>query len=74
VVERPGNISRFLRLGFFQLVAWREELQARPSRHAIVDVVYLEGGVLDTVLAGEEHFEVAAASVAIFVLANEDVG
>src|SRR5918998_554237 len=38
------------------------------------DVVDLEGGVGDTVLAGEEVFEVAAASVAVFALADEDVG
>jgi len=38
------------------------------------DVVHLQGGMLYAVLTGEEHFEVAAAGMAILVLANEYVG
>jgi hypothetical protein len=40
----------------------------------VTDVVDLEGGVLYTVLAGEELFEVAAPGVAVLILADEDVG
>jgi hypothetical protein len=40
----------------------------------VTDVVDLEGGVLDTVLAGENLFEVAPPSVAVFVAADEHVG
>jgi hypothetical protein len=32
----------------------------------VADVIYLEGGVFDPVLAGEEFFEVAAPGVAVF--------
>ena len=37
-------------------------------------VVYLEGGVRDPKLLGEELFEIAAAGVAILVVADEHVG
>src|SRR5919199_1333805 len=40
----------------------------------VADVVYLEGGVGDVVLTGEEVFEVAPAGVAVLALADEDVG
>jgi hypothetical protein len=40
----------------------------------IAGVVYLKGSVLDAVLASEELFEIAAASVAVLVAADEDVG
>jgi hypothetical protein len=57
--------------GFF---AEGEELWAVPLALVVADVVDLEGGVGDTVLAGEEGFEVAAAGVAVLTLADEDVG
>lgn len=37
-------------------------------------VVDLEGGMGDTVLLGEEFFELSPAGVAVFALADEDVG
>ena len=40
----------------------------------VAHVVDLEGGMGDAVLVGEEFFEFAPAGVAVFVLADEDVG
>src|SRR5215212_6684001 len=40
----------------------------------VAHVVDLEGGVGDAVLVSEELFEFAPAGVAVFVLADEDVG
>ena len=40
----------------------------------VADVVYLEGGMGDTVFAGEEVFQFATAGVAIFLAADEHVG
>lgn len=60
------------------MVAWLlancEEARAVQLALVFADVVDLEGGVGDTVLAGEEGFEVAAAGVAVLALADEDVG
>ncbi len=39
----------------------------------VVGVIYLEGGVGDPELVGEELFEVATAGVAILVATDEDV-
>ncbi len=40
----------------------------------VADVVDLEGGVLDAILAGEDLFEVAPPSMAVLVVAYEYVG
>src|SRR5215207_1811986 len=40
----------------------------------VADVVYLEGGMGDTVFVGEEVFEFAPAGVAVFLAADEHVG
>ena len=56
------------------LLAEREELRAVHLAFVFADVVDLEGGVGDAVLAGEEILEFAAAGVAVLVLADEDVG
>ena len=56
------------------LLAEREEPGAVHLAPVLAYVVDLEGGVLDTVLAQEEIFEVAAPGVAIFALADQDVG
>src|SRR5215210_9417710 len=56
------------------LPAARAELQAVEGGGMVVDVVYLEGGVFDPVLAGEEFFEVAAPGVAVLFVADQDVG
>ena len=50
-----ANNQRYT-LGSFHLVAARKELQAWTNCGVVADVVYLEGGVLDAVLIGEEHF------------------
>ena len=56
------------------LLAEREELRSVYLALVIADVVDLEGGVGDAVLAGEEVLEFAASGVAVLVLADEDVG
>ena len=56
------------------LLAARAELQIMECALVVAGVVYLEGCVLDAVLAGEEFFEVTAAGVAVLVAADEDVG
>ncbi len=56
------------------LLAEREEPGAVHLALVLTHVVDLEGGVLDTVLAQEEIFEVAAPRVAVFALADQDVG
>ena len=50
------------------------ELQFVEGGVVVAGVVYLEGGMLDAVLAGEKFFEVAAPGVAVLVPAYEDVG
>ena len=40
----------------------------------VANMVDLEGGVGDAVLVSEEPFEFTPAGVAVFVLADEDVG
>ncbi len=40
---------------------------------AVARVVYLEGGVGDPELVGEEFLEVVAAGVAVLVVTDEDV-
>ena len=57
-----------------RLLAEREEPRAVRLALVVSDVVDLQGGVGDAVLAGEEVFEVAAPGVAVLVLADEDVG
>ncbi len=56
------------------LLAEREKLGTVHLALVLTDVVDLEGGVLDTVLALEEIFEVAASRVAVFARADQDVG
>ena len=56
------------------LLAEVEEARAVPLALVFAEVVHLEGSMGDTVLAGEEGFEVAAAGVAVLALADEDVG
>jgi len=55
-------------------VAAREEPQARPFGRVVAEVVDLEGGVLDAVLAGKDLFEVSSSGVAILVATDEHVG
>ena len=57
-----------------RLLAEREEAGTVCLALVVADVVYLEGGMRDAVLAGEQIFEFAAAGVAVFVLADQDVG
>jgi hypothetical protein len=52
----------------------REKRQVLYIALVITDVVHLEGGMGDIELVGEELFEFAAAGVAVFVAADEDVG
>jgi len=52
----------------------REKRQVLYIALVITDVVHLEGGMGDIELVGEELFEFAAAGVAVFVAADEDMG
>ena len=60
-------------LAAWLLAEW-EEPGAVHLALVLTDVVDLEGGMFDTVLAQEEIFEVAAPRVAVFALADQDVG
>jgi hypothetical protein len=60
-------------LAAWLLAEW-EEPGAVHLALVLTDVVDLEGGMFDTVLALEEIFEVAAPRVAVFALADQDVG
>ena len=50
------------------------EVEGLEGGVVVVGVIYLEGGVGDPELVGEELFEVAAAGVAVLLVADEDVG
>ena len=52
----------------------RGEAEGLEGGVMVTDVVHLEGGMGDTVFAGEEVFEFAPAGVAVFLASDEDVG
>src|SRR5918997_1102355 len=57
-----------------RLLAEVEEARAVRLALVVSEVVDLEGGMGDTVLAREEVFELAAARVAVLATADQDVG
>ena len=56
------------------LLAEGEEPWAVTLVFVVADVVDLEGGVLDAIVAGEDLFEVTPPGVAVLVAADQHVG